>query len=250
MATNNPVTGQFGTGNVQFFAGIIGTASVASTFVVPQGISSVRVRLWGAGSSGCGAGGFAMKTIYGLVPGTSIVVTPGASSTASTTSFASSFGSYVSATGATGVTAGTGVGGDVNYTGGTGVSPAGAGAPSIYGNGTSSRNSSFGPSGFSGAGTVTSTPANNTTGGDGLFGKGGASFLPGSGGFFYALPTSGMDSNTLNLDAIGTGGGGACQQSGVNGGGGGGGSGNGGFPAGGGGASSSVGGAGLVIVEC
>lgn len=247
MATNNPVTGQFGTGNVQFFGGIIGTASVASTFVVPQGISSVRVRVWGAGSSGCGAGGFAMKTIYGLVPGASIVVTPGASNTASTTSFGSSFGSYVSATGASGVTAGTGVGGDVNYTGGTGNSPAGAGAPSIYGNGTSSRNSSFGPSGFSGAGTVTSTSASYTTGGDGLFGKGGVSYIQSSFAV-YALPSSGMDSNTLNLDAIGTGGGGACQQSGVNGGGGGGGGGNGGFPAGG-GASGGVGGAGLVIVE-
>jgi hypothetical protein len=239
MATNNPVTGQFGTGNVQFFRGITGTASVASTFVVPQGISSVRVRLWGAGSSAGGAGGFAMKTIYGLVPGASIVVTPGASNTASTTSFASSFGSYVSANGAVALVGATGVGGDINYTGGTGISNYGAGAPSIYGNGTSTDSStSNGASGFSGAGA-------SNYGGNGLFGLGG--FNQSTSGF--AMPTSGLDPNTLNLDAIGTGGGRANGQSGVNGGGGSN-AGHGGFPAGGGGAGSNArGGAGLVIVE-
>jgi len=239
MATNNPVTGQFGTGNVQFFGGIVGTASVASTFIVPQGVSSVRVRVWGAGSSGGGAGGFAMKTIYGLVPGASVVVTPGASNTASTTSFASSFGSYVSANGAVNLTGATGVGGDINYTGGTGIANYGAGAPSIYGNGTSADTaSSVGASGFSGAG-------GNTSGGNGLFGIGG--FTIASTG--AAMPTSGLDPNTLNLDAIGTGGGGFSGVSGVNGGGGAN-NGHGGFPAGGGGTNTnSRGGAGLVIVE-
>jgi hypothetical protein len=239
MATNNPVTGQFGTGNVQFFGGIVGTASVASTFVVPQGISSVRARVWGAGSSSGGAGGFAMKTIYGLVPGASIVVTPGASNTASTTSFASSFGSYVSANGAVATAGAAGVGGDINYTGGTAISNNGAGAPSIYGNGTSADTASnVGASGFSGAGGT-------TYGGNGLFGIGG--FNIASTG--AAMPTSGLDPNTLNLDAIGTGGGGSSGQSGVNGGGGAG-NGHGGFPAGGGGAGTNArGGAGLVIVE-
>lgn len=241
MATNNPVTGQFGTGNVQFFGGIVGTASVASTFVVPQGISSVRVRVWGAGSSAGGAGGFAMKTIYGLVPGASIVVTPGASNTASTTSFASSFGSYVSANGAVATAGAAGVGGDINYTGGTAISNNGAGAPSIYGNGTSADTASnVGASGFSGAGS-----SSGNYGGNGLFGIGG--FNQSTSGF--AMPTSGLNSDTLNLDAIGTGGGGANGQSGVNGGGGAG-NGHGGFPAGGGGAGTNArGGAGLVIVE-
>lgn len=244
MATNNPVSGQFGTGNVQFFAGVVGTASTTSTFVVPQGISSVRVRVWGAGSYGGGAGGFAMKTIYGLVPGASITVTAGAAHISSSTSFASSFGSYVSASGAVAAAGGSGAGGDINYTGGTGVtSVAGAGAPSIYGDGTTARSSSNpGVSGLSGAGSI-STSASNSFGGNGLFGTGGA-----SSGTGVVVPTSGLDSNTLNLDAIGTGGGGAYGQSGVNGGGGGTG-GGGGFPAGGGATSSVGGGAGLVIVE-
>jgi hypothetical protein len=239
MATNNPVTGQFGTGNVQFFGGIVGTASVASTFVVPQGISSVRVRLWGAGSSAGGAGGFAMKTIYGLVPGTSIVVTPGAANTATTTSFASSFGSYVSANGAVALVGAAGVGGDINYTGGTGVSTYGGGAPSIYGNGTNADTVSIvGASGFSGAG-------GSLYGGNGLFGIGGFNISTTG----AAVPTSGLDPNTLNLDAIGTGGGGFSGASGSNGGGGAN-NGHGGFPAGGGGGgTNSRGGAGLVIVE-
>jgi len=244
MAINNPVTGQFGTGNVQFFAGVVGTASITSTFVVPQGISSVRVRVWGAGSYGGGAGGFSMKTIYGLVPGASITVTAGAANTSSTTSFASSFGSYVSANGAVSSAGGAGVGGDINYTGGTGItSTAGAGAPSIYGDGTTARSSaSTGVSGLSGAGS-TSASASNSYGGNGLFGTGGAT--PSTG---VVMPTSGLNSGELNLDAIGTGGGGAYAQSGVNGGGGGAG-GGGGFPAGGGVTSAVGGGAGLVIVE-
>lgn len=123
----NPVTGIFGTGQVKYYY-------QSGNFVVPTGISSVRVRLWGAGGTNSGTnspgmasgggGGFALKTISGLTSGSSISVTVGTSASAS-----SSFGAYVSATGGTtatsgaggaGASGGSGVGGDINNTGGTG----------------------------------------------------------------------------------------------------------------------------------
>lgn len=128
--TKNPITGTFGTGQVKYYY-------ENDTFVVPNGISAVRVRLWGAGGSSNGAngrgagagggGGFALKTISGLTSGASIAVTVGTSASAS-----SSFGAYVSATGGAsggsaayggggaGGAGGTGVGGDINNTGGNG----------------------------------------------------------------------------------------------------------------------------------
>jgi hypothetical protein len=123
--TRNSFTGVFGTGKVQFFG-------ENGTFIVPAGITSVRVRVWGNGGEGTrsaaggggGGGGFAMKTITGLTAGTSITVTVGQYYDSGATC---SFGSYVSATGggntnsATGAVGGTGVGGDINNTGGTGA---------------------------------------------------------------------------------------------------------------------------------
>ena len=141
----NSFTGTFGTGQVKFI-----TAN--ETFVVPSGISSVRVRVWGAGGhnptggtakGGGGGGGFAIKTITGLTSGSSIAVTVGTSGGAS-----SSFGAYVSATGgsnsntATGGAGGSGVGGDINNTGGSGgdnnnvnAYGAGGGGASYFGGG-------------------------------------------------------------------------------------------------------------------
>ncbi len=46
----NPVTGIFGTGKINFYVS-------NTTFIVPEGITSVRVRLWGAGAKGGGGGG-------------------------------------------------------------------------------------------------------------------------------------------------------------------------------------------------
>ena len=104
----NPISGVFGTGQVQFF----GPQSGSFIWTVPQGIGKVRARCWGGGATSY-AGGFAMKAIYDLTGVTIVPIT--VSSIAGGTS---SFGSYVSATGAVASTsAGYGVGGDINTSG-------------------------------------------------------------------------------------------------------------------------------------
>ena len=131
-ASQNPFTGQYGTGIVKMYA-----TSGTYTFTVPTAITSVRVRVWGGGGGGAsgagannrggGGGGFAMKTITGLTPGASITVTVGSQGLANTGDSAgtsggtSSFGAYVSATGGSGgtnsnSTGGSGSSGDINYT--------------------------------------------------------------------------------------------------------------------------------------
>lgn len=140
----NPFTGVFGTGKVEYYWD-------NGTFTVPSGITSVRVRCWGSGGytngrwGGGGGGGFAMKTITGLTSGASISVTVPTSASGT-----ASFGAYVSATGgqsvgasATGGTGGTGVGGDINNTGGQGATnnnnntyySGGGGSASLHGKG-------------------------------------------------------------------------------------------------------------------
>lgn len=123
----------------------------SGTFVVPPGVSTIRVRVHGAGGSGAvatastlnrcatggGGGGFTMKVIS-TTPGTSYAVTVGAGGTRAQTlangvaGGTSSFGAILTATGgggglyassgvansAAGAAGGTGSGGDVNYTGG------------------------------------------------------------------------------------------------------------------------------------
>jgi hypothetical protein len=251
MSISNPITGTFGTGNVRFFAGLprVAGASV-SNFVVPSGISSVRVRLWGAGNQEGTSSGFAIKTIYGLTEGQTIVVTA-ANAPTTTTRSDSSFGSFVSVTGGStyaSATRGTGVGGDINYIGGRPHSSglAAAGTANVFGNASDGANVGNGISGVSGAGSVQGTDSNPSQGGDGIYGRGGFHYFASSVGASITLPTSGLDSTVLNLDAIGTGGGGANRQSGINGGGAGN-NGLGGFPGGGG--AGTTGGAGLVIVE-
>ena len=76
----NPYTGVFGIGKFQAFP-------VTGTFTVPTGITSVRVRCWGAGGNsagngyggynGGGGGGFTMRTITGLTPSANVSVTVG-----------------------------------------------------------------------------------------------------------------------------------------------------------------------------
>lgn len=249
MAINNSFTGTFGTGNVSFYAGRVISTPTVSTFIVPQSISTVRVRVWGAGATGSyggSAGGFAMKTIYGLTPGSSIVVTAGNSWTSP--GGTSSFGSYVSATGGTGQpTGGTGVGGDINYVGGSGGTYGGGGAANVFGSGSNAVSSnSRAASGVSGAGSDAAAPTSQAAGGSGLFGVG-ATYVPYTSGIGITPAASGLTANEFNLDAIGAGGGGAYYMAGQNGGGGGYVA-SGGFPAGGGGYNG-YGGAGLVIVE-
>lgn len=113
------------------------------TFVVPSGVTKVKVRVWGAGggssassgagsyTAGAGGGGYAERFISGLTPGQSITVTVGAGGTAATAGNrggpggTSSFGAYASATGGAGadpnpslgVSGGFGTGGDINIQG-------------------------------------------------------------------------------------------------------------------------------------
>lgn len=252
----NPITGVFGTGNVQFFTS-------SGVWEVPSGIGKVRVRVWGGGGpsfsnatyAGGSGGGFAFKTIYNLAGVASIVVTVGnggiTSSGTPVSGGTSSFGSYCSATGGSAssgaTTPGTGTGGDLNFTGGSGSTSATAtqvgcgSAANVFGNGSSSIVNSIGRSGTSGAG--------GTLGGDGINSTGAR------GATIFA--TSGQ-TTPYSLDFIGTGGGGlgnSTAQNGINGGGAGY-LGYGGFPAGGGFGANGIagtgpfgGGFGLVIVE-
>lgn len=266
----NPVTGVFGTGQVQFF-------SSSGTWTVPQGIGKVRVRLWGAGGGQCtnssnygggGGGGFALKTIYDLTGVTSVSVVVGAGgqpNSGSTLVYGgtSSFGSYVSATGGaycggstTANAGGTGVGGDINTVGGYGgygggsASGGGGGAASVFGNGGYNPSASTIGSATGGAGAGNGNPSASTTS------PGGNGFLT-SGGFYntgtniYVTQPQSSSLSQFSIDMLGTGGGGAYGQAGVNGGGSGYNGQGGGFPGGGAGqtGSSNIGGGGLVIVE-
>lgn len=237
----NPLTGVLGNGFVQTF-------STSGTWVVPAGVTTARVRMWGAGggNGGCG-GGFALRTLYGLVPGTAIPVSVPLNSGLSSGGTAS-FGTYVSATGGlannnTGP-AGTGIGGDVNTSGGLGAlsaSGGGGGVGSFFGTGGNGSTGNGG-NGASGGGGGSGS---SSCGGAGALGAAGSGMVTNGA---QIPPTSGIQ-GTFSIDLIGTGGGGGgATHGGINGGGG---SFNrdGGFPGGGGGGSSGRGAAGLVIVE-
>lgn len=244
---NLPFTGPFGVGIARTYA----TAGTYN-FVVPDGIANLRVRVWGGGAPGAASwggsgGGFSFKTIYGVTSGSTIVVTVGVNGSGTTSGGTSSFGSYCSATGGTyaSTTAGTGTGGDINYSGGTifnNANAGGGGCGNLFGNGgngapSGATNGTSGASGGGGGANV------GYGGGDGLVGTG-AVYISAS---LLTPATSGF--NPYSLDFIGCGGGGVGSLPGVNGGGGGGASGRGGFPGGGGGSLNANGGSGLVIVE-
>jgi hypothetical protein len=241
-----PQSMQFGSGNILYF-------NASSTFVVPAGVSAVRARCWGGGggaiaSYGAGGAGFAMKVVAGLVPGAAVAVTVGAGWAGGTTGGTSSFGPYVSATGgvyglASGSAGGSGIGGDINRTGGIvlAAGAGGGGAANYFGNGGQN-----GASGCSGGGGAASA-----NGGSGLSGQGGT-FI-GTAGYYEKNAAPATPSLATVLDLVGTGGGGGGAGSnwgpGWNGGGGGTGS-NGGFPGGGAGAGAAPwGGNGLVTLE-
>lgn len=244
----NPITGVFGTGQVQVFG-------TSGTWTVPPGIGKVRARVWGGGGYNAGSGGgFSLVAIYLLTGVTSVAVTVGVAGTAApTTGGTSSFGSYCSATGGltTGGAAGVGSGGNINNIGGVGnsTSSAGGGVASLFGTGGAAATTlnTNGANGASGGGAGTPIAANFASGGNGFLGAGGY-YNPTAATSSYP-PSTGF-SPAFSIDFIGTGGGGAHFYPGVNGGGGGGGPStpSGGFPGGGGGQSAN-GGAGLVIVE-
>lgn len=212
----NPFTGTFGNGVIVPFL-------VSTTFYVPAGVDSVRVRLWSGGANA--GGGFSYKTITGLIAGAPIILTVGAAGGSS------SFGSYCSATGAITTTVGAGSGGDINSNGGGGT---GGGVGGLFGNGGTGGTNGTNGGGGGGAGSNTA----GNYGGSGAFGTPGQYQST----TVSIFPTSGMVS--ASIDFIGTGGGGAGTFAGINGGG----SPTavkGSFPGGGGGS----GAGGLVIVE-
>lgn len=267
----NPYTGVFGTGKTQWFM-------TNDTFTVPTGITSVRVRVWGAGGAtgadgyggqnGGGGGGFAMKTITGLTPGATVTITIGL-----TSGQTSSFGAYCSATGggtrsgsAGAASPGAGSGGDINRSGGYGGVGAqsggyysgGGGAANWFGNGgdgAGSSNQYVGRARASGGGGAAMNTG-CTSGGGSLFAVGGTinSYAQATGYAAISAPTTGNPMNSIDFIGVGGGGFGNAYYGagqGVNGGGGGGGAsgGGGGFPGGGAGSSSGPVGTGLIIVE-
>jgi len=218
----NPITGVFGRGQRRFYV-------ANATFTIPTGVTSVRVRMWGAGGGGIsqstptaaygsgGGGGFTYKVITGLTPGGTVAITVGTAASGTT-----SFGAYCSATGggtATSATpaagtGGTGSGGDVNNTGGNGNGGVtsqqftGGGAASYFGSGgdgaTSSSTAQAARGGAS-AGGNSSQPAPS-----GLFSPGSSSL---------GMAVTGNPFNSIDFIGCGSG---ACAGShfGVNGGGG------------------------------
>ena len=240
----NPISGVFGTGQVQIFADV-----GSSTWTVPPGIGKVRARVWGGGgyNLGCG-GGFSLKAVYNLTGVTSVAITVGTGGTSGTpTGGTSSFGSYCSATGGSsgGTTVGSGTGGDINYDGGRGGTFP-AGVASIFGPGNGELSATNGATGGAGQGAV--TLARMAAGG--FLSVGGIAGDV-TAGAIAQLPTSGL--GQFSIDYIGTGGGGGTAQNGINGGGGGGAgtvatAPQGGIPGGAGGTTGN-GGRGLVIVE-
>lgn len=261
-AFNATMLGIYGTGRVL-------PIGASTTWTIPAGITTVRVRVWGSGANGNGGdygvdggsgGGFAIKTITGLTPGGTVVVTVGQGAGAS-----SSFGTHVSATGGTsgaGSAGGVGSLGDINMSGGAAGGSSGngggggGGAGSLFGNGGRGGTGGGGRSGASGGGSGNSTGTlSGGVGGSGLTGSAGpvtAYVIPGN-NTPYLYASASDTGNIPSIDFIGTGPGGSAGFSagghaGANGGGGGGGGGAGGFPGGGGGGGSG-GAAGLVIVE-
>ena len=146
-STGNWASGTFGTGLIR----IHGSSRASYTFTVPAGITSVRVRVWGAGGGGCSnasnsggsGGGFAIGE-FDVVAGTSYAITVGAGGDTNNAGGTSSFGSLISATGGSGGNnttfreGGVGTGGYANYYGGGtgGAYCGGGGSASLFGHGS------------------------------------------------------------------------------------------------------------------
>jgi hypothetical protein len=179
------------------------TFTASGTFIVPPGVTRVKVLVVGGGgaggthatlpSGGGGSGGRALKWISGLTPGTAIPVTVGAGGTASpipgngAPGQTSSFGTFVSATGGQG---GGGGSGGATPTGGGGGS--GFGADFVYSGSwggdaipSSGRGGDGGGPGSGKGGTATvgqNAPVYGWGGGGGGGGASGSAGYPGGSG--------------------------------------------------------------------
>lgn len=161
--------GEFGSGLWRVFY-------TSGTFIVPSGVTKIRVRVLGGGGggrqngAGAAGGGYA-HGVFTVAPLTSYAVTVGAAgvghATAPTAGGSSSFGALISATGGGaaiaggGAVGGTGTGGNFQASGGT------VGASAAYGGGTAS-GSQLGNGGtcldYAGAGVGNGTSRNRAGG--------------------------------------------------------------------------------------
>lgn len=143
---NNWASGTFGSGLIRLY----GSSQSSYSFTVPTGVSTIRVRCFGAGGgggnsssyAGGGGGGFAIGE-FDVVAGTSYAVTVGTGGGPGTSGGTSSFGSLISATGGgagndtSEHAGGNGTGGYINHKGGRAQNGycGGGGAASLFGHG-------------------------------------------------------------------------------------------------------------------
>jgi hypothetical protein len=205
----------------------------SGTFTVPAGVSAVKVTVVGGGggggtrtttgiSGGGGGGGIAIEYITGLTAGTNISVTVGAGGNAATTGGTSSFAEYCSATGGassgTNSTAGggggTGSGGNINITGGTGgngINGSGSGgALQIYSTGAGGGSLSSATDGYSWFVTDVCIITDS-----GFGGTAGTGYFGGVGGASQRRAGASFNLTGLNGTVYGNGGSGAYRVSGT-----------------------------------
>jgi hypothetical protein len=184
--------------------------SASGTFVVPPGVTRVRVQVWGGGGGGGGAansangfagtggggGGYADRRRIDVTPGQSIPVTIGAGGSAGPAGGSggaggsSSFGAFCSATGGAGgahqspsgttqTTPGTGTGGDLNITGQPGMQVLPNGSTAYGGQGGGAPRGGLGSSMSIGSAGAGSAPGGGGGGGGGSGSAPGAAGAPG-----------------------------------------------------------------------
>jgi hypothetical protein len=223
------VGGGIGTQNTDIY-----NTAGSGTFVVPTGVTSITVKVWGAGGAGGngsgstgiggggGGGGFTQSTLT-VTPGATLTYNVGTGGTANTTaSYGGNGGGYSAVlNGATVLIQAGGGGGGAGTTstatGGQGGAGGGAsGTAGTAGNGTAT------VGGAGGAGTTTTGGAAGAAGTTGIAGDAGIANSAGDGGGSLTNCTTAVTGHGDN-GGIGAGGKGGTSATCVNGGGGGGG---------------------------
>ena len=188
------------------------------TFTVPVGVTSVAVRIFGAGGKGNnqrgGGGGHMNYGVFDVTPGQKIPVTiglgGGQAGNTSVTGGTSSFGTLISAAGGTEANGGSGGGSGNTSFGGGNASYGGGGGGCGYGgytsNSASNWNAPGGNGGTYGGGGGSGgyyNSRNNTTGTGGSGGNGGTN--GGNGGTKGTSGSPGINTTLLKLEFTGTG---------------------------------------------